>query len=114
VTYADIEGMINDSAKEGILHYQLLVDARKVTFNLFPSDIARFADLVQTMAEKSVLGMTAVLVSDSVANGIIHLLSLIASGMAKVKGFRDRESAERWLGWEAGAGASNHGVWVKV
>ncbi len=109
VAYADIEGMINDSAKEGILHYQLLVDARKVTFNLFPTDISRFADLVQSMAAQSPLGPTAVLVSDAVANGIIHLLSLVASGMCKVKGFRERASAERWLGWE-----SEEAAWVKV
>jgi hypothetical protein len=99
VDYYAIEEMVTMSAKEGILHFRLLIDVRDVTFQLFPADVGRFKILLERVATESQLGPTAVHFSNPEANGIVHMLSLVATGMCAVRGFADIEAAERWLGW---------------
>jgi hypothetical protein len=68
---------VHTSAKARIFHFKLLA----------------------ALTSQSRLGQTAVLVSDDASLATVEVLGALASGMCLVKGFLNRDEAERWLGW---------------
>lgn len=101
VTLYDISEMVSTSGAAGVLHFPLLVDAREARFVIAPEEIPPFRELIRQLATRSRLGQTAVLVSDEQDLAIIEILAKNAEEHCRVKGFFDREEAERWLGWTA-------------
>jgi len=99
VTFREVEEMILSSAEKGIVYFPLLIDAQKVTIDLFTEDVNRFRELLVALSAKTKIGNTAVLVSDDVSEHTLHLVSIIAAGICEVRAFAKRADAERWLGW---------------
>jgi len=101
VTYSQVEEMILSSAKQGIVSYPLLIDARQVTIDLFPEDVNRLRDLLLDLSTKTEIGPTAVLISDDLSEQGTQLVGMVTKGLCEVRGFAERADAEQWLGWEA-------------
>ncbi len=99
VTYSQVEEMILSSARQGILGFPLLIDARSVTIDLFPEEVIRFRDLLVELSATSKVGQTAVLIADDLAEQTLHLVSMVTRGICAVRSFADRAAAENWLGW---------------
>lgn len=91
--------MIISSAKEEIICYPLLIDARTVTIDLFPEDVNRLRDLLLDLSTKFAIGPTAVLISDDLSEQGTQLVGMVAQGLCEVRGFANRADAEKWLGW---------------
>src|SRR4051794_10909770 len=75
VTLYDIFEMVSTSGMARMLHFPLLADLWKARLKLDPADLARFQELVRSLALKSRLGNTAVLVMSAEDLALVERLS---------------------------------------
>jgi hypothetical protein len=97
LTYTDIENHLLMERHFGGLAYKELIDARGAGIALTSAEIQRIVALVRSMAQKSRLGPTAVVVSTDFAFGVMSLLQALLEDVGEMRPFWSEEEARGWL-----------------
>ena len=97
----DVTEMMFTSAKAGALAYPTLIDAGEGTANLNHQDMEQIRTHLQELASRSRIAKCAVLVADAPSLSTVTTISELLAAVSPIKGFLNRDEAERWLGWKS-------------
>jgi len=81
----------------GGLSYRELIDARTATPTWSSAQAREIVSLLTNFGRKSLLGPTAVVVSNEFGFGMMRMLEILLEEVCIVKPFHDYDAAEQWL-----------------
>lgn len=99
IHYAQVEKHLLEERNIGGLPYKEFIDACDVEllFALSPAEIRQIVALVRNLCQQSNFGVTAVLVSNDFAFGIMRAMEMLLEDVADIRPFRDEKLARSWL-----------------
>lgn len=98
VTWADMEEHWAAELAERGETYPELIDGSGATVEFGAEEVRRLVAMLQTAAQSRRLGSTAIVVNTEVGFGMARMLSILVEPFCRICAFRDRASAEEWLG----------------
>src|SRR5436190_6379581 len=93
ITMADIEAHLGEIRGRNGLPYRELIDASEATVAFTSEDVRRTAEILRDLGDKSVLGPTAVIVSDDLAYGMMRMLGTLVDDVCQIRPYRKSEGA---------------------
>jgi hypothetical protein len=101
IHYSDIVEHLKAEVGEAGQIYPEIIDATQAKAAFTPVEARQVVNTVRQIGEKSMLGPTAVVVSDDITYGMLRMLSILLEDVCAIQVFRQMDEAERWLGWKA-------------
>jgi len=83
--------------RDSALPYCELIDARLATIDFSAAEVREIVDLLRLLSLERHLGRTAVVVSTSVAYGVMRMLETMVEHVCVVRPFRDLRQAKNRL-----------------
>lgn len=83
--------------RDSALPYCELIDARLATIDFSAAEVREIVDLLRLLSLERHLGRTAVVVSTSVAYGVMRMLEAMVEHVCVVRPFRDLRQAKNRL-----------------
>jgi len=97
VSSAQVREHLLREHRDSALPYRELIDARCATIDLSAMEIREIVNLLRLLSIEHRLGPTAVVVSTSVAYGVVRMLETLVEDICVIRPFRDLGQAENWL-----------------
>ncbi len=98
VTWADLQAHWEAELAEGGAGYPELVDATDAIVDFTADEVRRLVTILKAASETRSLGPTAIVVTTDVGFGMVRMLGILVEPFCHIHPFRDRASAEQWLG----------------
>ena len=101
IHFSDIVEHLKAEVGESGQTYPEMVDATQAKAVFTPVEARQVVNNMRQIGEKSKLGPTAVVVSDDITYGMLRMLSILLEDVCAIQVFRQKDEAERWLGWKS-------------
>jgi hypothetical protein len=101
IHYEDLVAHMNAEVRDQGHPYEELIDARNATAKFSSEEVRKFVKVLERLGRESRLGPTAVVVSDDVTYGMVHMLGMLVDETCAIAPFHNLDDAKRWLHWPA-------------
>jgi hypothetical protein len=95
LSFPDFLGHWQKKAREGLLSYGEILDARAAVIAFTAEEIEIIVSMLNALAQASTIGPVAVVVGNNLSFGIIRILGARLEGVCRIEPFREIEKAER-------------------
>src|ERR1700754_3994358 len=92
ITLEQIKRHLEEERLKNGISYGELIDARAAVTDLSATDVRAVVALLRSLAERSPLGPTAVVVDNDLSYGMLRMLEILVSDVCIVKPFRDLDA----------------------
>ena len=97
VSAEDVRKHLSSEERDSALPFRELIDARRARIDFSPAEVREIVDLLRSLSLRHYLGPTAVVVSSSIAFGVMRMLESLVEDVCVVRAFRDFVQAESWV-----------------
>ena len=97
VSAEDVRKQLPGEERDSALPFRELIDARRARIDFSPAEVREIVDLLRSLSLRHYLGPTAVVVSSSIAFGVMRMLESLVEDVCVVRAFGDCAQAESWV-----------------
>lgn len=97
IALTDIRHLLEEERNAGALGYRELIDGSEAVVAFSTQDVRATVELLRDFGRQGMLGLTAVVVADELAFGMLRMLQMLVDDVCVIRPFRSLAEAQVWL-----------------